>query len=293
MISQQQCAKTDKNSRELNAHGTPDFPCSGHEMINGNVAWHWHEEIEIIFIAKGKFKFKTSTVKTVLNAGDFAFVNANTMHSGELLDECILQSFVFHPNLITGSSDTVFAKKYMNFLFDQNSSSSTLIISNSDKKLQDIFYNAFYALRDETFAYEFEVRDNLSKLLLYVYKNFPDDVQNKQLKNKSDETRVQNMLMFIHKNYNHPITLNDISMHVGISERECLRCFKNTIQISPIQYLLKYRVSKSTELLIYSPCSSISEISLLVGFDSPSHYTQLFKRYYNCTPKEFRQRNMD
>lgn len=75
-----------------------------------------------------------------------------------------------------------------------------------------------------------------------------------------------------------------------ISERECLRCFRKTIQLSPIQYLLKYRIMQGAEMLLRNPAWTISEVAALCGFDSPSNFAKLFKRFYNCAPREYRQR---
>lgn len=52
-----------------------------------------------------------------------------------------------------------------------------------------------------------------------------------------------------------------------------------------MQYLLKYRVMQGAELLLGEQEKSISEIALLCGFESPSHFSRMFWRFYNCPPK--------
>jgi len=96
------------------------------------------------------------------------------------------------------------------------------------------------------------------------------------------------MIDYIHNNYFNNIGLTEIAKGVDISERECLRCFQRMIELSPIQYLLKYRIMTGANLLVQTPSSSISEIASLYGFDSPSNFSKLFKRFYNCTPREYR-----
>ena len=78
-----------------------------------------------------------------------------------------------------------------------------------------------------------------------------------------------------------------------ISERECLRCFQKMLQISPIQYLLKYRVMQGAKMLLEDPAASISEAAVRCGFDSPSNFTKMFRRFYNCTPREYRHMQID
>lgn len=106
-----------------------------------------------------------------------------------------------------------------------------------------------------------------------------------------DNLRIRKMLAFIHKNFSDDISVSEIAGTADISERECLRCFQKTIQLSPVQYLLKYRVMQGAEMLLGNPADSISKIATLCGFDSPSNFSKIFKRFYNCTPREYR--NLD
>ena len=97
------------------------------------------------------------------------------------------------------------------------------------------------------------------------------------------------MLDYIHNHFAENISLTEIAKVAGIGERECLRCFQRTIQLSPMQYLLKYRIMRGADLLLQNPASSISEIAGLCGFDSPSNFAKMFKRFYNTTPREYRK----
>lgn len=96
------------------------------------------------------------------------------------------------------------------------------------------------------------------------------------------------MLDYIHGNFTDNLVLADVAKAADIGERECLRCFQRTIQIFPMQYLLKYRIMQGADLLIKKPASSVSEIATLSGFESPSNFTKMFKRFYNCTPREYK-----
>ncbi len=95
-----------------------------------------------------------------------------------------------------------------------------------------------------------------------------------------------------HEDYAADITLPQIVKTADIGERECLRCFRKTIRLSPIQYLIKYRIMQGAEMLLCEPESSISEIAISCGFDSPSNFARIFKRFYDCTPREYRKNSL-
>ena len=122
---------------------------------------------------------------------------------------------------------------------------------------------------------------------------FTDNFQKVDVPHRNqDEYRVQQMLTYIQKNFVHSITVGDIAGAAGIGERECLRCFQKTIHVPPIQYLLKYRIMQGAEALLARPTDSIAEIAVACGFDSPSNFSQHFRRFYNCTPREYRSRSV-
>jgi transcriptional regulator GlxA family with amidase domain len=97
------------------------------------------------------------------------------------------------------------------------------------------------------------------------------------------------MLDFLHQHYAEPLELQQIAAAANISERECLRCFQKTIRMAPIQYLLKYRVSVSARLLADTD-APITEICNQIGFDSPSYFSKIFKRFICFTPTAYRKR---
>ena len=45
---------------------------------------------------------------------------------------------------------------------------------------------------------------------------------------------------------------------------------------------------RSAEALRGDPSASVAEIAASCGFDSPSNFSRLFRRYYGCTPRAYR-----
>lgn len=99
---------------------------------------------------------------------------------------------------------------------------------------------------------------------------------------------MQLMLSFIHQNYLSPITLREIADTAHLSISECTRIFKKTVHMTPYEYLIKYRIKKSCELLVSSE-DTITEIARSVGFNHVNHFIQSFKKDQGKTPKVFRE----
>lgn len=286
-----------KVSKELQPHGSLEFPCAGYSSCHTDrsedaIPWHWHEEIEIVYIEKGQMKVKIPSDAFLLGKGDCVVINSNILHYAEAVVECKLRSLVFSPTLITGNEDLVFAKKYMQPLLTCNFS-HYVVKAGSNENIANWFNCAFEALAQDCYGYEFTVREKLSRICLFLYGKFNPQTEIPNIPLNQDNLRIRKMLTYIHKNFADEISLAEIASTAGISERESLRCFRKTIQLSPIQYLLKYRIMQGAEMLLRNPAASISEIATLCGFDSPSNFAKIFKRFYNCTPREYRNLNLN
>lgn len=281
-------------SKELQPHGSLDFPCAGYsshhtERQEDVIPWHWHEEIEIVYIEHGKMRIKIPSQTFLLSKGDCVVINANTLHYAVAAPECKLRSLVFRPALITGNDHLAFSKKYMQPLLSCQSFSGYYIDGKANKNIACLFNCAFEALSGDHYGFEFIVRENLSRICLFLHKEFEPQINAQSIPLSQDNLRIRKMLRYVHRNFSANLSLADISKEANISERECLRCFQRTIQLSPIQYLLKYRVMQGAEMLLKNPAADISEIAASCGFDSPSNFAKMFRRFYNCTPREYRK----
>lgn len=295
----QECGlNLNKSSKELKPHGSLEFPCAGYASSHTDkqediIPWHWHEELEIVYIDNGQMKLKIPSNSFLMERGDCMVINSNILHYAVAVAECRLHSLVFSKTLITGNEDSVFAKKYMQPLLACSNFSHYFIKAGNNENVTNWFNHAFKALSQDSYGYEFTVRENLSHICLFLYGEFNPQTDTQNIPLNHDNLRIRKMLAYIHKNFSDNISLSQISSAADISERESLRCFRKTIQVSPIQYLLKYRLMQGAEMLLGNPTDSISKIATLCGFDSPSNFARLFKRFYNCTPREYRNRNMN
>ena len=284
-------------SKELQPHGSLEFPCAGYsshhtEKSEDIIPWHWHEEIEIVQITNGKMRLKTPASSFLLGEGQMVVINSNILHYAEAAPECTLHSLVFSPALITGGNDSAFANKYILPLLSCRLFTGCQIEYEYSKRVSNWFNCAFDALENDRHGFEFIVRENLSHICFYLYNKFESQLKVQSAVLDQDNIRIQKMLSFLHKNFADNLSLREIADAANISERECLRCFKKMLQISPIQYLLKYRVMQGAEMLLVNPARSISEIASYCGFDSPSNFAKMFRRFYNCTPREYKHINM-
>ncbi|WMJ86998.1 AraC family transcriptional regulator [Anaerocolumna sp. MB42-C2] len=289
----------DKNRRELITRGTPLFPCAVYfsditKYITGDIPWHWHEEIELVVVHSGMMYVNFGETGITLRKGEGIFINTNILHSMRIVGKegCHLITIVFHSKIISGPQDSIFEQRYVNPLLTCQSLSFVHLSPGTEWQNNIILciLKAYTIYTEDDFGYEILVRDHLSKAWYYLVKNLQSDITRHYLKENHDTERIKKMLDFIHNNYSDQINLQQIADAANISERECFRCFERSIGMSPTVYLLKHRVSIAAKYLINTNMS-VTEISSLSGFNTPSYFSKVFKNFMLCSPVTYRNKN--
>lgn len=100
--------------------------------------------------------------------------------------------------------------------------------------------------------------------------------------------------MFIHMalniikdKYNEDINIDYLAKAIGLNRSYFSRLFKKELKMTPTDYLISFRLKQATLLLKTN--LSISEISMICGFNNISNFTLRFKKYIGVTPTQYRR----
>lgn len=92
---------------------------------------------------------------------------------------------------------------------------------------------------------------------------------------------------FIEANLENDLTLSEIAQAAELSPFHFARSFKQTMGVTPIQFLMQRRIELAQQLLTRTDLP-IVEIGLRAGFKNQSHFTTMFRRLTKATPKAYR-----
>ena len=84
------------------------------------------------------------------------------------------------------------------------------------------------------------------------------------------------------------VALRVVAKEVGMSYFHFSRAFKQSIGMSPTNFIAERRIERAKRLLQDTELP-ISEIALRAGFSSQSHFTTCFRRVAGVTPRSFRK----
>lgn len=92
---------------------------------------------------------------------------------------------------------------------------------------------------------------------------------------------------YIYSNYNENINLDAICSFSGISKNYFCNLFKVETGLSIWDYLTKYRMEKAKEFIANSDMKNY-EIAYKVGYENPSYFSKIFRKYTGISPSDFR-----
>ena len=99
--------------------------------------------------------------------------------------------------------------------------------------------------------------------------------------------KIINAKHFIDSNYQHDISLKEISRVSLISKFHFIRLFRQTYGRTPNRYLVETRITNAKLLLKRG--YKVSDACLAVGFNSITTFTSLYKKTTGIKPAHFRK----
>lgn len=291
--------ETYENLYEKRIFGTLDYPVSAyfldlHKSYMNWIRWHWHEEMEILIIQEGAAEIFTDDVSYVIHPGQGIIINQNVMHSIHSLDQknCTFYTIVFHPDFLFGYQRSYLQTQYL--LPVQNYQLFKMFLLDEKdpwhKRMLESLSNAISVNLTQTFGYELATKGYLCHFWSDLISRLPRSQKPVSSHASLDEQRVKQAMLYIRTHYAEPISLEDIAGSIHVSKSECCRCFARTLQMTPFQYLMKYRIFEAAKKLMMPSTDqpSIADLAISVGFNNTSYFNKLFKKFLGCTPTYYR-----
>ena len=285
---------TDENMMETIQHGSKEYPFHFYydnlELFDFHcIEWHWHTEFEFVYVETGTVYFGISDKQFALSEGQGVFINSKILHRYFSQGNAIVPNFVLMPYFIAAQDSLIYQKYVL-----------PIMASPMDYQIfsQDIPWQAeVLSLMREMMAAQENASDVelvnsylIQKIWHILYQN--TDVEHmgkKENYSASSQARLQLMMQYIHQKFAYNISLSDIADQAKVSKSTALNLFQRYLGISPVTYLVNYRLQEAAKLLA-STEKKVTVISKDTGFDSVDYFCKAFKKYYKLTPTEYRKK---
>lgn len=290
-------AFTNLEFKENVTHATANRPFSLHRTDVSSdselvLYQHWHDEIELFYLEKGEVEFCIEEKRIHLYEGEAILIPPNLMHMARNTyhKQVCFYALLFSPILFSEAYTNSYYNRYVQPLKHNGRlyiCHFSLDISWHNKLLNLLkqllrFYN-----RQDIDTWELDLHGLLYQLWNLYYNNHMVSIDLSTTYQRL-YYKLQPSIDYIHDHYVSDLTLEVLAKQSGLCKGTFCRYFKKLTGESPFTYMIRYRIRKSSELLLNSEIK-ITQVASQCGFSNISYYNRTFLQYMKCTPSEYRK----
>lgn len=242
---------------------------------------HTHACTEIFYVVGGSGKFNIEGKLLPVTTDDMAIVNPNVEHTEVSYNKRPLEYIVLGVEGLEYSAGEDADERW--FMTNMQNAREALLHALREM-LREIEYKAV--------GYELICQDLLEVLILRLMRHaglqfLPTKTEHRKPGRKPSKECAA-VRHYIDNHFKENINLDMLSELVHVNKYYMVHSFTKEYGISPINYLISRRIEESKYLLSDTD-HSLSQISHMLGFSSPSYFSQSFRRLEGMSPMEFRR----
>lgn len=247
---------------------------------------HWHPYYECNRVLEGQVEYTVNNTVIIAEKNDVIFIPSYSIHAAKALTPSASIMGLVYQNISYGDPLLAEDQIYLESSFEFQH--HFLVKHDSDynhdlcRKLSEIYqeYISDYPFRANMLISYLNQITTIFARCIGV-----SSTLNSFGRHKDDILKTIN---YIHQNYPNKITLETLCSLVNLSPFHFSRLFKNCMGISPIEYILHYRIKKALHFITSSNLS-VTEISEAIGFCNVNYFITKFKEITGYTPLAYKK----
>ncbi len=239
---------------------------------------HDHPFCELIYICEGRICYEIGDRKYYAESGDLILYSKGIAHKETALTDSIKTYFCGIGN--------VYYDGCVKDRFYGVPDIKILKTKSYREKLESYITDLIRESTHKLDGYSLVCSGILSSILTLIYRMIRVNADSTESLERSGSLSNQ-IIRYLTENYEQDITLSNLSERFYVSKDYMSHIFKNETGISPIKYLILYKIERIKTYLIETD-KSIAEIAALVGYEDANYMTQVFKKNVGESPSKFR-----
>lgn len=249
--------------------------------------YHHHDYIELLYGCDTDAVVWINGKSYPFKSNDLVLINSKEPHAVIANKDSHYICIKVLPSILYADDESFFEFKYVVPFMPERShqnvfTKSELMDIQTHQLISEII-SEWYA---ESPAYELIIRANLLKIFAGIFRYWNRNNISLPVTDYSDA--IKQALAYTAENYG-SVTEDEVADFCGLSYNYFSYLFRKETNRNFKDYLLSIRLREAENKLI-STTDSITEIALLCGFSTASHFISKFKEYKKITPKQFRDK---
>ncbi len=261
---------------------------------DGRGGQHYHDFIEMVYVSNG-FTLHSSEGKiTMLITGDWFFVKPGEAHSYINAYRAKIYNLLFDPAELGSMLGELSVLPGLNSLLkgEEYSEPSLRIIHvpmSERQNVESAHEKIMWERAERKSGWEVSMKARLCSLLIRYSRMCMDQSKyERSVRGDDYYGYIYKALRYIDEHYAEDIDTKVLADISGLSLDYMARRFKAILNMTPAEYLRRYRIAKAMELLCTTD-KSISEIGAATGFSDLTIFSRVFKANVGCPPAAFRK----
>ena len=232
-------------------------------------------DYQLIYVCQGKLRLFENGKETAVPSGSLVLYRPGEPQAYHLYAKDKPETFWVH---FTGCEADELLRRYLLTPFKR-----TYFIGSSPNNVW-LFRQMIMELQFRRHNFLDLLRINLKSLLILAGRAMKEWGDN----SSSAQNEAEVAALYFAENYTRPISVRDYAAKRHISECYFNKIFKETFNVTPMQYVISLRISGAKKLLESSGFDVI-RVASAVGYDDPYYFSRLFKKHTGWCPTEYRR----
>lgn len=258
----------------------------------GNIL-HKSDFYEVVYIHQGKCKYWIEGRNYELTPNTFLLIEGGEqrVRVEESKDDVFTRTIIrFKKVWLKEFLETINMTSLL-LLFNQNKFGIARVIIN--KENIDSTHSSFKQIKRLANSKDFTDQMSIKLLLTHLLISFGKCSQ-LEVRMKADlpfnkKNLIEEVTQFIAQNFWVKITIADIAKELNVSSSYLSHIFKEVMDVSVMKYVMSNRINYAKFKLL-DPAKSITQISEECGFETPAHFSRVFKEYVGTTASNYRKK---
>ena len=237
---------------------------------------HTHGCAELFYVVSGRGQFHLPGGLVPVDQDDLVVISPQVEHTEVSLNATPLEYIVLGVEGMDFVIDAMGDKRYGVFNFRSSREDILFYLRSMLREIEE-----------KADRYSLVCQDLLDVFLIKLMRNVEFQFSPTPTHRSSKE--CANVKRYIDTHFKENLSLDALAELVHVNKYYLVHSFSKEYNISPINYLIERRIRESC-FLLEGTNHSLSQIAQMLGFSSPSYFSQSFRRMQGMNPMEYRKR---
>ncbi|MGN1345333.1 MAG: helix-turn-helix domain-containing protein [Eubacteriales bacterium] len=260
---------------------------------DGRSGAHTHEFYEVVYVADGFTLHSSGGRVNMLVTGDLFFVRPGEEHSYINAYRTKLYNLLFTSDALGSELSELARLPGLDIMFcggdAENNGTRLIHVSMNERHSVESLLEKIQGERlARRVGWQTLLHAHLVSFLIRYARMY--EAQWDHLTQSSNDYYgyIYKILSYVNDNYARPITTSELAEITGLSPDYMARKFKQALNMSPAEYVRRFRIARAMELLCTSDLP-IVEVARQTGFSDISLFSRVFKQAVGLPPAAYRK----